>query len=81
MQRLVFLLLAMALMAAGAVEASAADSARTTVRRHRPVVVFTHSASIIRLAERGNARAQARLGFLYEYGRGLPQDFALAAMW
>jgi uncharacterized protein len=81
MNRLVSLLLAMALMAAGAVEALAADSARTTVRRHRPVVVFTHSASIIRLAERGNARAQARLGFLYEYGRGLPQDFALAAMW
>lgn len=29
----------------------------------------------------GDARAQALLGFLYEYGRGVPQDFAMAAGW
>ena len=32
-------------------------------------------------AERGNARAQAYLGFLYQYGRGVPQNHALAAYW
>lgn len=32
-------------------------------------------------AERGNARAQAHLGFLYQYGRGVPQNYALAAFW
>src|SRR5262245_7504479 len=33
------------------------------------------------LAEAGNPRAQAMLGFVYEYGRGVPQDFVLAAAW
>ena len=32
-------------------------------------------------AERGNARAQAHLGFLYQYGRGVPQNHALAVYW
>jgi TPR repeat protein len=31
------------------------------------------------LARRGNARAQARLGFMYEYGHGVPQDDNMAA--
>jgi len=38
-------------------------------------------ASIVRSAERGNARAQAVLGFMYEFGRGIPQDYVLAARW
>lgn len=33
------------------------------------------------LAERGNAAAQTQLGFLYEYGKGVPQDFKEAAKW
>jgi len=32
-------------------------------------------------AERGNARAQAFLGFMYQYGRGVAQNYALAAYW
>lgn len=32
-------------------------------------------------AERGNARAQAYLGFMYQYGRGVPQNFDLALYW
>ena len=32
-------------------------------------------------AERGNARAQAYLGFMYQYGRGVPQNHALAVYW
>ena len=27
-------------------------------------------------AERGDARAQAYLGFMYQYGRGVPQNYA-----
>jgi uncharacterized protein len=49
---------------------------------------FTHRrfhvespASIVRLAEHGNARAQAMLGFMYEFGRRVPQDYVLAAKW
>jgi TPR repeat protein len=36
---------------------------------------------LVRLALRGNARAQSQLGFMYEYGRGMPQNFVLAAAW
>jgi len=32
-------------------------------------------------AERGNARAQAHIGFMYQYGRGVPQNHALAVYW
>ncbi len=33
------------------------------------------------LAERGDARAQAMLGFTYEHGRGVPQDYRAAFYW
>jgi len=32
-------------------------------------------------AERGNARAQAYLGFMYQYGRGVPQNYGMAVYW
>jgi TPR repeat protein len=32
-------------------------------------------------AERGDARAQAYLGFMYQYGRGVPQNYGLAIYW
>jgi TPR repeat protein len=34
-----------------------------------------------RAAEGGLAAAQSRLGALYEYGEGVPQDYVLAYMW
>jgi TPR repeat protein len=36
---------------------------------------------IIASAQRGNARAQVQLGFMYETGRGQPQNHTLAAYW
>lgn len=39
------------------------------------------AALLTRLAEAGDARAQAMLGLLYEHGHGVPQDFAVAAWW
>jgi uncharacterized protein len=33
------------------------------------------------LAERGNAHAQAMLGFLYETGQGVPQAYVAASYW
>lgn len=39
------------------------------------------SVSIARAAAAGDANAQMRLGFMYEYGRGIPQDYLLAAYW
>ena len=32
-------------------------------------------------AERGDARAQAQLGFMYATGRSVPQNYTLAAYW
>jgi TPR repeat protein len=32
-------------------------------------------------AERGSAKAQAYLGFMYQYGRGVAQNYALAVYW
>lgn len=36
---------------------------------------------LVPLAARGESRAQALLGYLYEHGKGLPQNFDLAAEW
>ena len=36
---------------------------------------------VVRLAERGDARAQARLGYMLATGRGVPQNFVEAAYW
>ena len=33
------------------------------------------------LAERGHARAQNNLGFLYQEGSGVPQDYTRAVKW
>ena len=39
------------------------------------------TSSLMARAERGDALAQTRIGWMYETGRGLPQDFMLAAAW
>ena len=38
-------------------------------------------AEVLQSAERGDARAQTILGFMFASGRGLPQNFVLAAYW
>jgi TPR repeat protein len=43
--------------------------------------VTVTSSSLMARAERGDARAQTMIGFMYETGRGLPQDYMLAAAW
>ena len=43
---------------------------------------FTTAARLFfPLAERGNAQAQSRLGFMYEYGFGVPKNYEAAAWW
>lgn len=41
----------------------------------------TATRGIIRRAERGNPTAQAYLGYMFETGRGVPQNYTEAAMW
>ena len=38
-------------------------------------------ADFNRAADRGDAEAQTNLGFVYEKGRGVPQDYVAAHMW
>jgi TPR repeat protein len=39
------------------------------------------AGSVFRSAKHGNAKAQTLLGFMYENGRGVPQNYVLAAEW
>jgi TPR repeat protein len=41
----------------------------------------TGAAQLVSAAERGDPRAQVRVAFMYETGRGLPQDYYQAASW
>ena len=71
---------AVAMLAAGLVTTDAAQAADPFVLHARGDDVEA-VARLVRLAQAGNARAQGLLGFLYEQGRGVPQNFELAAMW
>ncbi len=64
-----FLVIALAFPAGdGALAGSASEGTRA------PATIFARAA-------RGDANAQAQLGFMYEYGRGVPQDYQLAVRW
>ena len=47
----------------------------------RAVATTRALPQVTRAAERGDARAQAQLGFMYATGRGVPQNRVLAAYW
>jgi uncharacterized protein len=70
---IVLLLSLAAPVAAGPVEDAVAAYGRreyaTVLRLLRP------------LANQGDADAQMRLGFMYHFGRGVPQDYAEAVKW
>ena len=81
MQRVASILVGAATAALAGV--SAAQAASPPRQR---VIVDTRTApvsyiKIVQSAERGNARYQAVLGYMYEIGRGVPQDYRLAALW
>jgi len=66
-------------MAFGVTQAAAASLENGTiafVRRDHAT-----AASIVYLADRGNSRAQASLGFMYANGQGVPQNYGEAAVW
>ena len=47
----------------------------------KPALTKNEVAAILKAAENGDADAQDNLGFLYEFGHGVPQDDAQAAFW
>jgi len=42
---------------------------------------YAEARSVYARAEAGDAQAQARLGFMYEHGLGIPQDYTFAVQW
>jgi hypothetical protein len=80
LRRLLVVLGVAALAVAGATDAKAQSLGQGASAFRRQDYV-TASRIFIPLAERGNAAAQSYLGFLFETGRGVPQNYTEAAMW
>ena len=80
LRRLLVVLGVAALALAGAPGANAQSLGQGASAFRRQDYV-TASRIFIPLAERGNAAAQSYLGFLFETGRGVPQNYTEAAMW
>ena len=59
-------------------EAASLRQGMSAFNRHDYVLA---SRIFIPLAERGDAAAQSYLGFMFETGRGVPQNYTEAAMW
>ena len=79
MQRLASVLIGTAIAALIAIgTAHAASPMERVVVKRTAQISFTR---IVQLAEHGDARYQAILGYMYEIGRGVPQDYRLAAFW
>lgn len=71
-----------AVLLAGLVCALAGDRPATAgSRAHYLRNDYALTRRIFALAASGNAQAQARLGFMYEHGLGVPQDYVLAVHW
>jgi TPR repeat protein len=80
MQRVASIIVGAATAALIAVSTAQAASPRQRVVVVRRTDQVSH-VKIVQSAERGNARYQAVLGYMYEIGRGVPQDYRLAALW
>jgi TPR repeat protein len=79
-------LLVFAMAAAAALLVSAGDFAEAASFR-QGVFAFNRQEYLLAaqnffpLAEKGDAAAQSYLGFMFETGRGVPQNYTEAAMW
>jgi TPR repeat protein len=70
------------LMLAGVTQAEAgARSLRAGISAYDRQAYVTAAAIFLPLAERGNARAETYLGFMYAHGWGVPQNYEIAARW
>jgi uncharacterized protein len=71
MRKAAIVVVTIALALASAATVQAAEIGKTVVG----------STAIFRAADLGDPRAQTAVGFMYETGRGLPQDYMLAVSW
>jgi uncharacterized protein len=79
--KLVGAVLVAMILAASMVDSARADPTSTASAAFARGDYVTAARRLGPLAAAGNPRAQAMLGFMYEYGRGVPQDFVFAAAW
>jgi hypothetical protein len=67
-----------ALCFASSAQADSARAGKRAFARHD----YVHAASLLLVeAERGSPVAQTYLGYLYQYGLGVPRDYVVAASW
>jgi TPR repeat protein len=77
-RRLAFALALAALCSASGAKADAVSAGQRAFARHD----YVRAASLLLLeAERGSPVAQTYLGYMYQYGLGVPQDYVLATSW
>src|SRR5215468_6513355 len=76
-----FAVAVVALLLSGAGHAAYAQSLRDGVSAYNRQDYVRASGIFIPLAERGVAPAQTWLGFMFQTGRGVPQNYTEAAMW
>ena len=75
---LAFALTLAALCLASGAKADALSAGKRAFERHD----YVHAASLLLVeAERGSPTAQTYLGYMYQYGLGVPQDYVLATSW
>jgi TPR repeat protein len=76
--RLALALTLAALCFASGAKADALSAGKRAFERHD----YVRAASLLLVeAERGSPVAQTYLGYLYQYGLGVPRDYVLAASW
>lgn len=73
------ILLVVLLLGTGAMRAASADGLTRGTGAYSGGDYARAARKLTPAAMRGNARAQARLGFMYENGFGVPQNYAAAA--
>jgi hypothetical protein len=77
-RRLVFALAVAALCSASGANADTLTAGKSAFARHD----YARAASLLALeAERGSPTAQTYLGYMYQYGLGVPKDNVLATTW
>jgi TPR repeat protein len=76
--RLAFALALAALCLGSGAEADSLSAGKRAFERHD----YVRAASLLFFeAERGSPVAQTYLGYMYQYGLGVPQDYVLATSW
>jgi uncharacterized protein len=77
-RHLVFALAVAALCPVSGANADALSAGKSAFARHD----YVRAASLLSLeAERGSPVAQTYLGYMYQYGLGVPKDYVLATSW